>query len=584
MTGRAEDRRGGLGWTALAAGAGRPRRPRAAAWSEAPAPGLFLPACLAPALPGHPAICFADGGARPGPLPDPGAIRAERLFWPAVRHDAVEAETVLLLSPGERPEALEPSLRARFGPDLVVVGPGRAAPDMSHVRPDRLRRVVAAEGAPALLWAALAGLGVHAVSPPGAARPGAGHGGAGAGGAGHGGAADGAGARTRPDLSAWLSRLRWRDPWTGREVDAAAGIEAAAALRRAAQANDRPVVTAGFTPWKRRCTAPFLRGPCGPPRACRTPEAAAELAARIGGRVAVWGMRDAPAPRPGLAPAWRLEDGFIRSVGLGLQHTPPASLCVAEHGLHFDAHADSDFARIARGADYPPALLARAARLRARMTAEGVTKYNLAGDAPLPETDRPRLLVAGQVEDDASIRHGAPGLATNAALLQAARARRPDAFILWRPHPDVLTGMRPGAVPPEVVAACADAAAEGASTEACLDWAGEVECITSQIGFEALLRGRRAAVHGRPFYAGWGLTEELSAPGFSRGRRLTLDMLAAAALILYPRCIDPATRLPCTPERLLDALAEERAAAATLKARARRAARRGASWALNRLR
>lgn len=565
--------RGGLGWTALSASAIRGgRRLRAVPWTEAPAPGRVLPAALAPALRTFPAVCHADGGAGPTPPPDPEAIRAERLFWPAVRHDAVEAETVLFLPPGGGGDGLEALLRRRYGADLAVIGPRRATPRMAHLRPDRLRRVVAAPGAPVLLWAALAGLSVWTL------RAGE------AGGATFAQASDEGPELVRPQLGAWIARLRWRDPWTGRDLDAQAGVEAAAALRRAAQRNDRPVVTAGFTPWKRRCTAPFLLGPCGPPRARRTPEAAAALAARLGGRVAVWGMREAPAQRPGLAPTWRLEDGFIRSVGLGLQHTPPASLCVAEHGLHFDAGAEGDFVRLARSADFAPDLLDRAARLRRRLAEEGITKYNLPAGPPLPEVDRPRLLVAGQVEDDASIRHGAPGLATNAALLQAARARRPDAFILWRPHPDVLTGLRPGAVAPEVVAACADGVAQSASTEACLDWAEEVECITSQIGFEALLRGRRAAVHGRPFYAGWGLTQELSGPGFSRGRALSLDMLTAAALILHPRCIDPRTRLPCTPERLLDALAEERAAARGMRARTRAAARRGASWALNRLR
>ena len=105
--------------------------------------------------------------------------------------------------------------------------------------------------------------------------------------------------------------------------------------------------------------------------------------------------------------------------------------------------------------------------------------------------------------------------------------------------------------------------------------------MTSLMGFEALLRGKTVAVHGRPFYAGWGLTEDASGAGFDRGRALTLDELTAAALILYPRCIDPETRLPCPPERVLEALAEERAAPRGPRRRLRDAIRAAKSRVFN---
>jgi capsular polysaccharide export protein len=76
--------------------------------------------------------------------------------------------------------------------------------------------------------------------------------------------------------------------------------------------------------------------------------------------------------------------------------------------------------------------------------------------------------------------------------------------------------------------------------------------MTSLAGFEALLRGRRVVVYGRPFYAGWGLT--VDRPPLDRGRRLTLDELVAGVLILYPRYLDPLTRLPCGPEVIIERL------------------------------
>lgn len=560
---------------------------RAATWDMAPRPGARLPFALPPAIPGRPEIAHGSGDAAPGAPPDPALLRAERLFWPVPRHDAIAPAAAVVLDPAAPPagvRALLASARVLFGPDAAAIAPGRAgaiavaegwtvAPDLAAIRPETLLRLAAGPGAAPLFWAALAGLDAHFLD----------------------------GDRlSSVDPAPWAARLRWTDPWTGAPAEMAQGLDAAIAFRRAAEGNDRQAFTVDLSRWKRRCAAPFLQGPAGPPRHLRNLPAAQAAAAAAGGRVVLWGMRD-----PGVPDVLRLEDGFVRSVGLGLRHAPPASLAAAVRGLHFDCTRIGDLERAAK-TDMPPALLARAARLRSRMTAEGVTKYNLpARAAALPDTDRLRLLVVGQVEGDASLQWGAPGVRRNGDLLRAARARWPDAFILWRPHPDVETGLRPGR-PDADALTCADAAAPDAPAEACLAWADRVVCMTSLMGFEALLRGIPVTAFGRPFYAGWGLTEDLSpalphpapvaaltgrplplrgpddAP-FSRGKTLDLDALVAAALILHPRDIDPGTGLPATPERLLDAIAADRAAAGAVKRRLRTGLRNAASWLLNRL-
>ena len=84
-----------------------------------------------------------------------------------------------------------------------------------------------------------------------------------------------------------------------------------------------------------------------------------------------------------------------------------------------------------------------------------------------------------------------------------------------------------------------------------LDQVDAVHVLTSLTGFEALLRRRDVTCHGVPFYAGWGLTRDLAEVPDRRGRRLTLDELIAAVLIVYPRYLDPVTGLPCTPEVLI---------------------------------
>ena len=371
------------------------------------------------------------------------------------------------------------------------------------------------------------------------------------------------------------------DPWRRGPAATDEALAALSFLRAQAQRNDKPVVTLGFSAWKRRNATPFLTGPAGRPAHVGGLQNAVQIAAATGSRLAVWGMRDASAAEAQGIEVLRLEDGFVRSVGLGLRHAPPASLTVDRQGLYFDATRPTDFEALTREAAFPDALLERAAFLRRRIVELGITKYNLAHSAPLPETPKPRILVPGQVEGDQSLRYGSPEVKTNAALLRAVRARHPEAFILYKPHPDVLTGMRQGAVDAATLADCADAVAADSAAEACLEWADRVETMTSLMGFEALLRDLPVTAFGRPFYAGWGLTETPSDPAFSRGRTLSVDALAAAALILYPRYVDPVTRLPAPPEKVLEWLHAERDYVKTPRGKAREAWRGLASRALN---
>nr|WP_246206222.1 capsular polysaccharide biosynthesis protein [Propylenella binzhouense] len=354
--------------------------------------------------------------------------------------------------------------------------------------------------------------------------------------------------------AAYFRYARYLDPYNRREVAFEQAAEHLAFLRDRFHENSPRTVTAGFSPWRRRAVAPFLDGPEGPPLHRRDLAAAAAEAARIGGRVAVW---SAGAERGVGAPALlRLEDGFLRSRGLGAALTLPASLILDPVGLYFDARHPSRFEEIAGSTAFDEAILARAARLREQIVATGITKYNVGEIRQgLPrEEGRLRILVPGQVEDDASIRFGSPALKSNLALLEAVRSRFPGAFVLYKPHPDVEAAMRRGRIGRAEALRHADDIVFGAAIGPLFAWCDRVETMTSLAGFEALMRGKPVGTHGLPFYAGWGLTDDrLEAP--RRGRRLSLDMLVAAALILYPRYVDPKTRLPCPPELVVERLA-----------------------------
>ena len=369
--------------------------------------------------------------------------------------------------------------------------------------------------------------------------------------------------------AAYLVMTRYVDPLTGGPATAEDAIERLLAFRDRADRHAGFTACLGYAPWKHGSARTLLYSPRGEtgffsraPAAIRAAKAGG--AGTGDGRVVFWAARETPALAAELAgaavPVLRMEDGFVRSRGLGSDFHRAASVVLDDLGVYYDATRPSRLETILQTADFDDATLARAARLRQRLVDAGLSKYNLwTPDRPRPlwPADRFRLLVVGQVENDKSILKGCEDVRTNLGLLEAARATHPDAFLVFKPHPDVEAGNRPGAVKPGAVAQLADAVVRGLDIDACLMGVDGLATMTSLAGFEALLRGKSVWTHGRPFFAGWGLTHDaLSCP--RRTRRLTLDQLVAGALITYPIYIHPPTGLPCRPEDLVTFLEQDR--------------------------
>jgi len=249
-----------------------------------------------------------------------------------------------------------------------------------------------------------------------------------------------------------------------------------------------------------------------------------------------------------------MEDGFLRSVGLGAALAPPLSWVADERGIHYDANSPSELEQILSARDFDAALLDRARRLRERIVGAGIAKYNLFGAAwSRPPGAGRVVLVAGQVETDAALLLGSKTVRENAALVKAARMRCPGAYLLYKPHPDVVSGLRKEGPQERFAREAADEVVSGVPIQTLLDAVDEVHVITSLAGFAALLRGKRVVCHGQPFYAGWSLTEDLDPPA-RRNRRLSLDELVAGTLILYPRYLHPEVGCFITAEEAVDEL------------------------------
>lgn len=374
----------------------------------------------------------------------------------------------------------------------------------------------------------------------------------------------------------WLiDAADYRDPFRGRPVPIETAIEQLAFWRHAIDRNRGLAVATGIARWKRREVETML----WPGQHLYFARSAADAVrnARAGqGAIAVWPSKaprglEAEAAAQGVK-VHPVEDGFLRSTGLGSDCHPPHSIILDRSGLHLDPRSPSDLETLIATPVHNPVLIARAERLMRSLIEAGISKY-ASGGRPFerPVQGRRLVLVTGQVEDDLSVRLGGAGVAGNLDLIRRARAAEPDAYLIFKPHPDVDAGHRRGRIPDDEALEFVDLIVRDVPMSSLLDSVDAVHVLTSLAGFEALIRGCEVVTHGQPFYAGWGLTRDLAPPIERRGgRTVTKAQLVAATLILYPRYLDPATKLPCPPEILVERLAAQPVPQETLLTRFRR--------------
>jgi capsular polysaccharide export protein len=277
-----------------------------------------------------------------------------------------------------------------------------------------------------------------------------------------------------------------------------------------------------------------------------------------GSALLLWGSKPVPV---GLAPGIRivrLEDGFLRSVGLGADLIDPVSWVMDQRGIYYDATRPSDLECLLQATQFSSELIERASQLRGRIVETGLTKYNVGASGwRCPAAGARVILVPGQVETDASIQFGAPGICTNIGLLQAVRKANPDAYIVYKPHPDVVAGLRAKGQGEGAASHWCDEVVVDAAMGEMLSAVDELHVLTSLAGFEGLLRGKSVTCYGQPFYAGWGLTKD-QIPVIRRTRCLSLNELVAGALILYPLYASRSMGQLTTPELALDELLDWR--------------------------
>ncbi len=336
---------------------------------------------------------------------------------------------------------------------------------------------------------------------------------------------------------AYLRYAHYFDPDFGTPCGLSDIIDHIALQKEIFHANKGRTVTAGFSPWKKKIADAYFRSPAG------SIEHAPDLSTASADRILLWGRKqDKPSNLTDRCS--RVEDGFLRSKGLGAAFNFPYSWVVDHTGIYFDSTGPSDLENILNRDGFTEAQLAEARDLARLLCEMRLTKYNLAGNPVSLDRSavngRKVILVPGQVELDMSIAYGSPDVKTNLDLLRRVRAEEPDAYLVFKAHPDLVAGVRHGKMLPDEYDGLCDLAVTHGNVLDWMDLCDEIHTMTSTVGFEAIIRDVPVTTYGLPFYAGWGLTRDhLTCP--RRTRTLTVDELVCGALLVYPRYLNPET-------------------------------------------
>jgi len=317
-----------------------------------------------------------------------------------------------------------------------------------------------------------------------------------------------------------------------------------------------------FSPWRMLLLKKFFQNSDREKFLCKDLEDALQKGLSPDGcQIFIFGIKSFPKvekyAQENALKIYRVEDAFIRSVALGSSFSKPYSIVIDSKGIHYNPQKPSDLEDILQNKQFSKDLIERAKKLRKKIVDYKFSKYNHLEHKKIvikEDSYDKVVLIPGQVEDDMSIKYGAFGL-TNSDLIKLVREKNPDAFIIYKPHPDVLSGNRKGHIEQDNVYKLVDMVIKNISIDSAIEACDEVHTLTSGAGFDALLRGKRVFTYGMPFYAGWGLTID-HRKCKRRTRKLTLEELIAGCIILYPVYLSPKTEKFCEVEQTLDELKE----------------------------
>ncbi|ECP9517782.1 capsular polysaccharide biosynthesis protein [Campylobacter jejuni] len=367
--------------------------------------------------------------------------------------------------------------------------------------------------------------------------------------------------------AAYILYSEYFNPYLNQESNIFDTIQTLAKYKDIEKINSNRLFMLGFTLWKRHFIKPFFNAKDNEIIFLNSLKSLAGYKLKENDKFFIWGKRiDYNTLKSTLVKKAQdedlsnftpkislVEDGFIRSISLGSDLTRPFSLIIDDKGLYIDPNKASKLEEHLQNEIFDENMLNRAKNIIKILLENRFSKYNGLKHENLKinaKIGQKIILIPAQVEDDASMILGGFGLST-LDLLKEVRSKNQDAYIIFKPHPDVLSGNRVGLKDETLILEFCDEIVKDCSIDSAIKIADEIHTITSTSGFDALLRAKKVFTYGMPFYAGWGLTKDKHKCK-RRTRKLSLEELVAGALIIYPRYINPKTKTLCEIEVCLD--------------------------------
>jgi capsular polysaccharide export protein len=258
----------------------------------------------------------------------------------------------------------------------------------------------------------------------------------------------------------------------------------------------------------------------------------------------------------------RYEDGFIRSLGLGVNGHPSFSLVEDNVGLFLDATQPSQLENILNKhpfADDLP-LMATAKEAISMIQKHHISKYNHAPDIDdkyFIKDHKNKILIIAQTAGDASLKYGLADSDSADKMLKDAISENPSASIYLKIHPDVLAGKKKSNITVEKIPQECKILDQDINPISLLKHFDTIYTCTSGMGMEALILNKKVICYGMPFYAGWGLTMDKQTCS-RRKRTLTTTELFAGAYILYTQYYNPYTNQPSDIIKVIQEIAMRR--------------------------
>ncbi|WP_110689376.1 capsular polysaccharide export protein, LipB/KpsS family [Salinicola endophyticus] len=260
-----------------------------------------------------------------------------------------------------------------------------------------------------------------------------------------------------------------------------------------------------------------------------------------------------------------IEDGFIRSVNIGLKGEPGLSLILDDTTSYYDATQASRMERLLNSTlELTEPQRQRAEEVIGRIVRERISKYNHAPIVPfsIGTPGRKKVLLVDQRKGDQSVEKGLANETSFNQMLLDAINDRSNCDIIIKQHPDSIGGGKGSYYNNESLAFTKHMSNVylidyDINPYSLLDAVDEVFVVTSGLGFEALMSGKEVRCYGAPFYSNWGVTTDKVVVERRKRERSVVEIFHVAYIELSRYC-DPRKEVACEIEDLIDYISSQR--------------------------